>query len=96
MKNSKNKRTIILTVILLGLLAFAYKMVFMPSGDDSIATENIAASARVEQLLQQVESIKFDTSVMQDQKFKSLKNNESPLVSLPIGRTNPFSDILGH
>jgi flagellar basal body-associated protein FliL len=97
MKNSKSKKTtIILVVILLGLLAFAYKMLFMPAGDDSTATENIAATARVESLLQLVESIKFDTAVMQDPKFKSLKSFETPLLSLPVGRTNPFAEVPGH
>jgi len=99
MKNSKNKRTIILAVILLGLLILAYKVFFVSSSDSDsdslLIDENITASARVESVLQQVESISFDMSIIQDQKFKSLKSIEIPLISLPIGRENPFLGISG-
>jgi hypothetical protein len=95
MKNSKNKRTAILAIILLGLLVVAYKMLFMAPSGDTLGDENVAASVRVESLLKQVESINFDTSIMQDQKFKSLKSIETPLPSLPVGRKNPFSTIFG-
>jgi hypothetical protein len=94
MKNPKNKRTIIMGIILVGLLILAYKVLFVSSDEDtSVVDENISASARVESTLQQVESINFDTSIMQDDKFKSLKSIETPLVSLPIGKKNPFSDV---
>lgn len=94
MKNSKNKRAIILGVILLGLLVFAYKVMFLAPEEEILSSdENIAASARVEGILKQVESIKFDTSITQDPKFKSLRSIETPLISLPIGRKNPFSGI---
>jgi hypothetical protein len=94
MKNSKNKRAIILGIILLGLLILAYKVMFVTPGEDVLsADENIAASARVEIILKQVESIKFDTSITQDPKFKSLKSIETPLISLPVGKINPFSGI---
>ncbi len=93
MKNSKNKRAVILGVVLLGLLVLAYKVMFVAPNDVSIIEENSTASARVEAVLQQVESIKFDTSITQDQKFKSLRSIETPLISLPVGRRNPFSGI---
>jgi hypothetical protein len=94
MKNSKNKRSIILGIILLGLLVLAYKMMFMAPTDDTLsAGENIAASVRVGSILQQVENIKFDTSITEDRKFKSLKSIEIPLISLPIGKKDPFSGI---
>jgi hypothetical protein len=95
MKKSKNKHTAILAVILLGLLVVAYKVVFAPPSDDLSVDENTAASERVESILKEVESINFDTSIIEDQKFKSLKTIEIPLVSLPIGRKNPFSAISG-
>ncbi len=91
MKNLKNKRTIILAIILLGLLILAYKTMFVSSDTESLVEENITASARVESILKEVESVNFDMSVMEDQKFKSLKSIETPLISLPIGRKNPFS-----
>jgi hypothetical protein len=91
MKNLKNKRTIILSVILLGLLVVAYKVIFVSPSQDPLVEENIAASANAEAILQQVESINFDTSVIKDQILKSLKSIESPIILLPVGRQNPFS-----
>jgi len=83
-----------MVIILLGLLILAYKVMFVsPDVDTSLIDENISASKRVEDILQQVESINFDTSVMQDQKFGSLKSIEIPLISLPVGRKDPFSGI---
>jgi len=91
MKNPKNKRAIILGIILVGLLILAYKVMFAPSNDTPMIDENVSASARVDGILQQVEGINFDKSIFQDGKFQSLKSIETPLVSLPIGKKNPFS-----
>jgi len=92
MKNSKNKRAIILGIILIGLLILAYKTMFVPNnGNDLIVDENVIASQRVEGILKEIEGINFDTSVMEDQNFKSLQSIEIPALSLPVGRKNPFS-----
>lgn len=93
MKNSKNKRTIILVIILLGLLILAYKVIFAPGNSDLLTDENVIASTRIETILKQVQNINFDTSVMEDASFKSLKSIEIPLVSLPVGRKNPFAVV---
>jgi hypothetical protein len=95
MKKSKNKRTTILAIILLGLLVLAYKVVFVSPSEDLLNTEDVAASARVQAVLDEIEAINFDTSVIQDQNFKSLKSIEIPLISLPVGRKNPFSPTSG-
>ncbi len=94
MKNSKNKRSVILAIILFGLLVLAYKVIFAPS-DSSLSDENVVASTRVEGILKEIESINFDTSIIENQNFKSLKSFETPLISLPVGRKNPFSASSG-
>jgi hypothetical protein len=94
MKNFKNKRTAILAIILLGLLVLAYKVMFAPTEDLS-NDENVIASQRVEGILQEIESINFDTSIMENQSFKSLKSIEIPPLSLPVGRKNPFAPTSG-
>lgn len=94
MKKFKNKRTTILAIILLGLLILAYKTMFVSTSEDLLDDENIVASQRVESILEEIKSIDFDTSIMEEQNFKSLKSIEIPLISLPIGRKNPFSDVL--
>ncbi|MFA6269796.1 MAG: hypothetical protein WC657_01135 [Candidatus Paceibacterota bacterium] len=96
MKNSKNKRTIVLAVILLGLLVVAYKTMFVSSNNDLLVSdENVLAGERVETILKEIEGINFDLSVMENESFKSLKSIETPLVSLPVGRPNPFSLVSG-
>jgi len=95
MKSSKNKRTGFLVAILLALLILAFK-VLMPSEELSFdAGENTLASQRVQKMLNEVENINFDTSVLKDQKFQSLHSIETPLISLPVGRANPFSSASG-
>lgn len=94
MKNSRNKRTTILVIILLGLLVIGYKVMFVPPSENSLLDENTVASERMENILQEIENISFDIGVINDKKFKSLKSIETPLVSLPVGKRNPFSAIL--
>jgi len=91
MKNLKNKRTAILAIILLGLLILAYKTMFVSTDEVLSNEENIVASERVETILKEIESINFDTSIMENNNFKSLKSIEIPPLSLPIGRNNPFA-----
>ena len=92
MKNSKNKRTVIMLLILLGLIAIAYKVMFVAPVDESLLVEdNIVAGERVVQILKDVESINFDLSVFGESKFTSLKTIETPLPSLPVGKKNPFT-----
>jgi len=93
MKSKKNKNTGILVIILIGLLILAYKVMFVSPDVDLTTEENEIATIRIERLLNQLENANFDTSVLQDGKFQSLKSIEIPMISLPIGRENPFSDV---
>ena len=81
-------------IILVGLLVVAYKVVFVAPDDvGSLVDANASASQRVEIFLQQVEQISFNTEVINDTKFRSLKSIDLPLLSLPVGRKNPFSAV---
>lgn len=93
MKNSKNKRPLILAIILIGLLVIGYKVVFTSPSADFLAEENteINTAEKVETILNEIEKINFDTKVMTDPKFTSLKSIETILPSLPVGKRNPFS-----
>lgn len=92
MNNSKNKRAIIMSLILLGLMAVAYKTMFVaPVDETSLVEENILAGERVVQVLNEIQSISFDTSVFAENQFSSLKTIEVPLPDLPVGKKNPFS-----
>ena len=93
MKNSKNKHTTVLIIILLILLGVAYKVMFAPADQVLLTDENIAASQRVEKILGEIKDISLDTSIMEDPSFKSFRSIETPLISLPVGRKNPFADV---
>jgi hypothetical protein len=95
MKDSKNKRTTILVIILLGFLVIAYKMIFMPATDVNIDTlaANASSSVDVENISQEMNGINFDTSIMQNPSFQSLRSIAAPLVPLPVGRQNPFASV---
>lgn len=109
MKEKNNKRTLVLSLILVGLLIVTYKMLFM---NDSVTTvgmpiginsnsainsqslnQDIIKTGSVDMLLSEMEKINFDISILEDSKFKSLKSIDLPIVSLPIGRENPFAEI---
>jgi len=77
-------------IVLVGLLIVAYKFIFVSDEVNLTAEENIAASERVESVLREVQRINFDTSLLRDPKLVSLKSIQVPLLSLPIGKKNPF------
>lgn len=92
MNNQKKKRTSILLLVLVALLFVAYKVMFAPAGIDPYASDQSSLEGeRVLGILQQIEKISFDVSVISDPKFKSLKSLEIPLPSLPVGKKNPFA-----
>lgn len=98
MKNSKNKRTVILAIILLGLLIIGYKVVSTSPNADLLTEESAENNIgeKIGSILKEVESINFNVGVMKESKFMSLKSIEIPLISLPIGKKNPFSDALSN
>ncbi len=93
MKNLKNKRPIILVIILIGLLVIGYKVIFTSPSADFLAEESakMSTAEKVGIIMNEVEKISFDTKVMSDPKFTSLKSIETILPVLPIGKKNPFS-----
>lgn len=80
-----------LLIILLGLLIVGYKVVFAPQSEDLSTDENAAAIEGIDRIYQQIESIDFSISSIgsEIQDFKSI---ETPLISLPVGKADPFSN----
>jgi len=96
MNKRNNKRTAVLAIILLGLLVIAYKSIFMSSPVDIIDTnEDSQVGDNSTGILGEIDGINFDTTIIDDKIFKSLKSLEIPLASIPIGRRNPFSSVSG-
>lgn len=94
MKKSNKNNSGILLVILIAMLILAYKFMFAPVDDGMYVVDDVTLQ-RVEITLQQVQSISFDTAVINNQKLMSLQSIETPLVSLPVGKSNPFSSVFG-
>jgi hypothetical protein len=93
MKNQKNTRTTILAGFLVGLLIVAYKVMFLAPPAEIIVDDNMSTNQKVETLLQQIESINFDVSTVNDPVFQTLRSIEMPLPSLPVGKKNPFGMV---
>ncbi len=91
MRTKKNTRTNMLVVLLIAIVIFGYKFLFVEPIDEFAFQENQATMDRVTVLIQSIENINFDTSVINDPKFNSLESIEIPLINLPLGKTNPFS-----
>lgn len=93
MKNSKNKRAIILATILLGLLIIGYKVIFTSPDENFLVEENndISVDQKIEKILNEVEKISFNIDIIKESKFNSLRSIEISLPILPIGKKNPFS-----
>lgn len=89
MSKQSNKRTSFMLITLLALLLVAYKVMFVAPPE--IEEVNPASVIRVESMVSQLNSVDFSSSAINDPKFNTLETIEQPLISLPVGRSNPFS-----
>lgn len=89
MSKQSNKRTSFMLITLLALLLVAYKVMFVAPPE--IEELNPASVIRVESMVSQLNSVDFSSSAINDPKFNTLETIEQPLISLPVGRSNPFS-----
>lgn len=86
-----NNRTTILILLLVILGAIAVKMNFFGGIEAPIG--ELVDTSSIDKIVAEVEAINFDTTVIQDRKFQSLKSIDTPLVSEPVGKKNPFSSF---
>ena len=105
MSKQSNKRTSFMLITLLALLLVAYKVMFVAPPEieevnpasvvrvESMVSLNSypASVVRVESMVSQLNSVDFSSSAINDPKFNTLETIEQPLISLPVGRSNPFS-----
>lgn len=91
MRTKKNTRTNMLVILLIAIVIFGYKFLFVEPVDEFSFQENQAVMDRVTVLIQSIENINFDTDVINDPKFNSLKSIDTPLINIPLGKDNPFS-----
>jgi hypothetical protein len=87
----KNKRTIIMLGVLVGLLALSYPYLSKNwQSGDSAMVEGAATSPQVSAALSQIESVKLDVSLFQNKTLKQLRDFTLAPLNLQTGKTNPF------
>jgi hypothetical protein len=92
---TKNTRNIVILVILLAILGYVALPLFSQE-DAAVVTSNedrLAAVTEAVALLDQIQAINFDFQILETPEFKSLVDIATPLLNLPVGRSNPFAPV---
>lgn len=93
MKTSNNRLKLMILVLIAALAVLYRTMFVVPEENSMVTTDNMIAIARVEATLIELEQINLDIQVFADPVFTSLQSIEVPLVSVPVGKTNPFAPV---
>lgn len=94
-----NKRNIILIIVAIIILGFAFNYLFRQSSNTSSSLSVVASSAQnvdtknILVLLQEMNLVKLDNTIFNGQVFKYLKDTSVTLVPQPVGRLNPFAPM---
>jgi hypothetical protein len=88
---ANNRNTLILIGLLVLVLAIAYPLLKGPSDTAVDPNQADPVGSEALSLLSQIQSIHMDFSVLQSREFLLLKDITQPLLSLPVGRTDPFA-----
>lgn len=85
--------------VILGILTIAFAGYYFYA---QTATTDTASDADLQQMLantavfidrsQELDAMSFDTTVFQNERFRTLQTFTSPVESQPIGRSNPFAE----
>lgn len=90
----------VIVIIIVTLIAAAgiFWYFFTNSGNQSpltITPQNTAAQAQFQTLVEQLQSITFDTAIFSNPKFTSLVDIHTPVSPEPTGRPDPFATVGG-
>ncbi len=94
-----NKRNIILIIVAIIILGFAFNYLFNQSPNTSSSLSVMASSAQnadtknILVLLSEMNLVKLDNTIFNGQVFKYLKDTSFTLIPQPVGRLNPFAPI---
>ena len=99
---SSSHKSIIGAVVIFGALALGY---FYFSGNKPVATDSLlqanatpeanVVSSRILNLLNQIRTLKIDTSIFKDPAYQSLVDYSVSIPPVDVGRPNPFAPIPG-
>lgn len=87
---------IILAVLVLGAGAY---MLFGQGGDTATVQTDASPVSEAEavflNLIAQIDPVEFDTSILEDPRFKILRDLRTPIQDEAIGRVDPFAPLSG-
>lgn len=91
-------KTTIIVLVIAGVGFFGYNYLTRVDTPSDILIQQDSANtskmgAEVLTALNQLKTLKLDSSIFQDKTFVSLRDFSKPLNSEPVGRLNPFSPI---
>ncbi|MEK7610017.1 MAG: hypothetical protein AAB470_02770 [Patescibacteria group bacterium] len=101
MKTRSNPyKTIIGGVVIVGAIVLAFYFLGPSKSTDSLISvqatpEANIASTRILNLLQQIKSLKIDTSIFKDPAYQTLVDYTVEIPAVNVGRPNPFAPIPG-
>ncbi len=97
-KPSSNRTTISVLVIiaLFGLGYFYFYGSSSTSSSDTLtASNNALVGSQVLNLLNQIQSLRIDTSLFTDPGYLTLRDYTVPIPTVSVGRPNPFAPLPG-
>lgn len=96
-KSSKKSWIIVIIIIAIAAGAYFYFQGGSAPEDDllSVSPSSVLVGANVLSLLNQIQSIRIDTSVFSSPAYQSLVDYTVPIPTLNVGRPDPFAPIPG-
>ena len=80
-------------MVLAGSYPFLNKSSVSTSSEDTGASDQLAAVQEAENLLAKIQNVSLDFSILDRPEFTYLKDITTPILTLPVGRANPFAPI---
>ena len=94
MQNNKRTKILLGILVLVALAGFPLIKNNLGLGEELLVAEvDTVGYEEVLAILNQVESIMLDTSVLRSPEFLYLSDLTAPLPNLPVGRENPFASF---
>ena len=94
MKSSTtNRNTLILLILLVVALAISYPLLNKSEDTSGVSSDQLASVQEAENILAKMQNVSIDFSFFDKPEFAYLKDISSPLLTLPVGRVNPFAPI---
>ncbi len=100
---SSSKKSVISIIVIIAIAVVAYFLYSGSKTPDSVGTltqsqanpEAGAVSARILNLLNQIRSLKIDTSIFRDNAYQTLVDYSVAIPPVNVGRPNPFAPLPG-